>query len=405
MMNVKDIKVLSVGTLGNAQIDVDASASYDWCEGLYLKPPKGARELTSKNEVDSLRFDLEKYDAILLWHQNLNIPTIALLNKILKKKKLALIIGNSHGYNKSISELIELYGLKVPNLYMDYYSMWGQYFTDRYKYIYKKDPLRNHLLSLGSIRHDYLYKNYRWNKNKTKGKVLVIHEPVTAESWNDPSPIGDNRVTEVIIENLRKNGIPFDFKVHPNWPDFISNSGKPMWKPPSNINIVNIPIQEMINYDAVIASWSSIQFEALAMGIPVINIKYDYPTLNNSEWGPAKLGLLKPTEAKQIHDSFYEIEKNGPKVDMGILKYFLGELGNVDKVYYEFIEKYINHLNSFPSARFKKRFMRKIYYNIRYKLRLIIKHLISPIVPYIVRVQIKAAVNKFRSFPSVIIKR
>lgn len=353
---MNNVKVLSVGTYANTEIDIESSSSYDWCDGLYLRPPKKAKKLMSKEEVDLLDIDLKKYAAILLWHQTFNEPITALLNKVLKVNSSILIIGNSHGYNKSISELINLYGLRVPQLYMDYYSMWGPYFTDRYRVLYKKDPYRQHLLSLGSLRHDYLYKNFHWNKNKTSGKVLVIHEPVTSESWNDPSPIGDNKITESVIKILEKNGISFDFKVHPNWSDFISNSGKHMWCPPSNVKIVNIPISKMINYEAIIASWSSIQFEALAMGIPVINIKYDYPKLNNSEWGPGKLGLLKAISPEQIPNHLDKFSKKGASVDINLLKYFLGDLGQIGDKYYRFIQKKTNQF-----AKFKRFLRRKSY--------------------------------------------
>jgi len=358
---MKDIKVLSIGAFGNAEIDVEASSSYKWCDGLYLRPHRGARELMSEEEVDSLEIDLGKYSAILLWRQGLDKPTIALLNRIFEVNLSILIIGNPHGYNKSISEQIYLYGIKVPQLYMDYYNLWGPYFINRYNAFYKKDPHKQHLLSLGSLRHDYLYKNFRWDKNRTNGKVLVIHEPVSSECWNDPSPIGDNRVSESIIENLEKNGIPFDFKVHPNWPVFTSNSGKQMWHPSSNVNVVNIPIPEMLNYEAVIASWSSIQFEALAMGIPVINIKYDYPKVNNSEWGPGKLGLLKAINPEKIPDYLDNIRKKVANIDMNLLEYFLGDLGQIDDTYYRFIQK-----QTTQSAKFK-RLLRRKDYNIREK--------------------------------------
>jgi tetratricopeptide (TPR) repeat protein len=358
--SMRDIKVLSIGDTGNAEIDVIASSSFEWCDGLYLKPHKGARDLMPKEEIDllidSLKLDVKKYSAILVWQQGLSESMICLLNKILKVNPSILIIGNSHGYNKSISEVIELYKLRVPQFYMDYYSMWGQYFTDRYKRFYKKDPYKEHLLSLGSLRHDYLYKNFCWNKNNTNGKVLVIHEVDTSEAWNDPSPIGDYKVTESVIEILEKNNIPFDLKVHPNWPDFISSSGKPMWRPPSSVNVVNIPIPKMVDYEAIIASWSSTQFDALAMGIPVINIKYDYPKVNNSEWGPGKLGLLKAVNAEKIPECLDEIHRKGANINMDLLKYFLGDLGKIGDTYYSFIQKHITQ-----SAKFKRYIRRKNY--------------------------------------------
>ena len=349
-------RVLSIGSIGNTEIDIAASASYPWCDSVYLKPHKGASKLMSKKEVDSLNIDLKEYKAVLLWHQVPNEPTLALLNRIFKINPSVLILGNSHGYNKSISELIDLYGLRVPQICMDYYSMWGPYFTDRYKEIYQQNPYANHIVSLGSLRHDHLYKNFRWNKNKTNSKILVIHEPVTSESWSDPSPIGDNRVTESIIEHLEKSSIPFDFKVHPNWPDFISNSGKPMWNPPEHVNVVNIAIQDMIEYDAVIASWSSIQFEALAMNMPVINIKYDYPKVNNSEWGPGKLGLLKGIEPEEIPAHLENTSQESKKVDRNLLNYFLGNLGRVESTYYPFIQKEVDR-----PGRMRMKLMRKSY--------------------------------------------
>ena len=251
------------------------------------------------------------------------------MKRVIKENPSILIIGNSHGYNKSIPELYDLYKLNVPQLYMDYYSMWGPYFTDRYKEVIGINPFKRNILSLGSLRHDFLFKNFKWDRGKTNGKVLMIHEPVSSEGWNDisPEPIGDNRVSESMIEELDRNNIPFDFKVHPNWTDFISNTGDQMWKPHSRVNVVNIPITEMIKYEAVIASWSSIQFEALTMGMPVINVEYKYPTVNDSEWGPGRHGLLKAIKPEDIPHALETVGKSGSVVDMKLLEYFLKRQG------------------------------------------------------------------------------
>ncbi len=340
-----ELKVLSIGIHSVTGIDVEASSNNNWCDGLYLPPIEGGRELMSVEEVNKIKIDSNRYGAILLWHQSIHLQLKLLLDEILIRNPSICIIGNSHGYNKSISELIDGGSLNVPQYYMDFYSMWGKYFTDRYKRVYKKNPYKHHLLSLGSLRHEYLYKNFKWDKNKTNGRVLVIHEPVTSESWNEYYPIGDNRITESILEELERKNIPFDFKVHPNWPDFISNSFKPMWRPPSHVNLVDVPMTEMINYDAVIASWSSVQFDALAMRMPVINIKYDYPKEYNSEWGPGKYGLLKSHDFKDISASLAENARIASSIDMNILTYFLGDLGNISENYYSFLKNKSNTLD------------------------------------------------------------
>jgi hypothetical protein len=351
-------KVISVGTLGNTKIDIDASSSLPWCDGLYLKPIAGARKKMPKEELETLDIDFKQYRAVLIWHQVIQEPLLTFLKKLVKINPAALIIGNSHGYNKSISELFDLYGLSMPHYFTNYYSMWGPYFTNRYEEIYRSKAQKKNILSLGSLRHDYLFKNFRWDKNKTNGKLLLIHEPETAESWNDPSPIGDNRLSESIIAELDKAKIPFDYKVHPNWPDFISNADAPMWRPPANVDIVNISIEEMLEYEAVVASWSSVQFDAMAMGIPIINIDYDYPAINHSEWGPGKLGLLKPIKPEQIKRVFEKSQYLQPP-DRELLNYFLGDLGKVGDHYYEFIKSKLNFSNT-ASRLFKRKFANSI---------------------------------------------
>jgi hypothetical protein len=334
---LREPRALSVGTLGNTQIDMEASASFPWCDSLYLKPHVGARVQASEEEAERAQVDFGRYEAILIWHQNPEYgPLRVFFKRALHENPGLLVIGNSHGYNKSVSELFDIYGLRLPQCHLDYYSMWGCYFTDRYRAIYGRDPFARGLVALGSLRHDYLYRKHRWNRDRTNGKVLVVHEPMTSESWDDQSPIGDNRVTESILESLDKHGIAFDFKVHPNWPDFRSNSDRPMWRPPGNVNVVNIPIAEMLRYEAVIASWSSSQFEAMAMGIPVINIEYLYPTISHSEWGPGRYGLLKPIKPDLIPTA---LDKRDPAkdVDFRLLCYFLGDLGRVDETYFGFI--------------------------------------------------------------------
>lgn len=338
---MNDNRVLSVGTLGNTKIDIDASSSCPWCDGLYLEPQVGARKKMLPEDLEKLDIDFRQYRAVLVWHQFIHEPLLTFLHKFVKVDPSVLIIGNSHGYNKSVSELLDIYGLSMPHYFTNYYSMWGPYFTDKYEEIYREKAGKKNILSLGSLRHDYLFKNVRWDKNKTNGKLLLIHEPDTAESWDDPSPIGDNRLSESIIEALDKANIPFDYKIHPNWPDFIGNTGTRMWQPPAHVNKVFIPIEEMSKYEAVVASWSSSQFDAMAMGIPIINIEYDYPTISHSEWGPGKHGLLKPIKPGQIK-SVFENSRHLQPLNQELINYFLGDLGRVGEHYYEFIKSKLN---------------------------------------------------------------
>lgn len=355
-------KVLSIGTLGNSRIDIEASASNEWCSGLFFKPRGKTDQLVSESEVGIEEVDFRIYDALLVWHQALPEPLLSMVKRAVRMNPAMLIIGNSHGYNKSIPELYRYYKMKVPQLYMDYYSMWGPYFTQRYREVFGVDAAKRNILSLGSLRHDYLFKHFRWDKNKTNGKVLLIHEPVSSEGWNDPSPvpIGDNRISDSIIDVLQKSKIPFDFKVHPNWPDFISNIGKKMWSPPPNVPVVDISIIDMLKYEAIIASWSSIQFEALSMEIPVVNVQYTYPTIHDSEWGPGKYGLLNPVKPEQIPDCLDKSMRARQAVDLDLLKFFLGDLGYVSKGYYQFIKS-----RSSISRRLKRRMTRQARTRIR----------------------------------------
>jgi hypothetical protein len=354
-----DPQAISVGTLGNSKIDIDASESHDWCTGLYFSPREESDNLVSDGGIKVKDIDFRNYQALLVWHQALPEPLLTLVKLAVKSNPSILIIGNSHGYNKSIPELYQYYKLKVPQLHMDYYSMWGPYFTQRYREVFGVDARKRRILSLGSLRHDYLYRNFKWDKNRTNGRVLVIHEPVSAEGWNDPSPqpIGDNRVSDSIIAVLERENIPFDFKVHPNWPDFKSHNGKKMWSPPRGVRVVNISITDMLRYEAVVASWSSIQFEALSMGIPVINIKYTYPAVNQSEWGPGKYGLLAPVECGRIPDILNQRKTLNRPADMELLKFFLGDLGWVHQTYYRFIREKSRGL--FRFNRFAGRLARK----------------------------------------------
>jgi hypothetical protein len=348
-------KVLSIGTLGNSKIDIEASASNKWCSGIYFQPLSGSSQLCSSDGIDINDMDFKAYDALLVWHQALPEPLLTIVKKAVRINPSLLIIGNSHGYNKSIPELYRFYKLKVPQLYMDFYSMWGPYFTQRYRDVFGIEARKRNILSLGSLRHDYLYRHFSWDQSKTNGKVLLIHEPVSSEGWNDPSPepIGDNRVSDSILEALSKYKISFDFKVHPNWPDFISNTGRKMWRPPTDVNVVDIPIIDMLKYEAIIASWSSIQFEALSMGIPVINIQYTYPTVNDSEWGPGKYGLLKPIQPDQILQCLDRPRSGNNRVDNRLLNFFLGDLGKLSETYYQFMKSKLD-----LQSRLSRRLMR-----------------------------------------------
>ena len=163
---------------------------------------------------------------------------------------------------------------------------------------------------------------------------MVIHEPTTEECEGSVSSIGSNELSSQILESLDKQGIPFDFKVHPNWPDFISNDGKPMWSPPDGTSIVDIPILDILKYDAVISTWSSVIFECVALGVPNINIQYDYPTANQAEWGPGRYNLVPTWKPDEISNAL-TVKQN---IDPKLIRYFLGDLGKVFENYRNFLE-------------------------------------------------------------------
>ena len=57
---MRNPKVLSIGTLGNTEIDIKASSSHDWCQGLYLKPENKETNLCTEDRIKELNIQMNK---------------------------------------------------------------------------------------------------------------------------------------------------------------------------------------------------------------------------------------------------------------------------------------------------------------------------------------------------------
>jgi hypothetical protein len=215
----------------------------------------------------------------------------------------------------------------------------GKYFLDRFEEIMAKNPVSQRWINIGSITHDYLYKNFKWNCHANNGKALIIHEPNLKDCEGDPFPHESEDITDYAISSIISSGIKVDMKPHPNWKNFIGNDGAKL-KKPDNVNIVDISVEEIVNYSLIVGSRSTMLLDAVAMGIPTLAIE-SISGWQDDNYPPVQHGLqgLVPTcPLKDFSKGLADFFNREPNYDIALRNYFLGPLGQVSENYYNFIQ-------------------------------------------------------------------
>jgi len=306
---------------------------FGWCDVYATSRTQQITGLIGPNEdIDKLKIDFRQYDVLLLQHENRLDEYAARLAK--KQNPNIVIIGNQHGYYKSILQIKHF----PPDSY-DYWNTWGQYWLDRSQKVLGRTPKK--WINIGSYLHSYYYKTKKWQPLKKNKKALVIYEPNTNESYQDPKPELHSSKTDAIIKALNELDIPYDIKAHPLWANLKGNDGQSMWKPPKKMK--DFAVDKIINYSLILGSRSTLLFDAIAMGIPVIGIAIS-ASWEDDEYAPQKLKLFPYTDNDKklphmISKHFNKkINYNSQKV-----RYFLGDLNQTDKKYLAFCLKVAKH--------------------------------------------------------------
>ena len=329
------MKALAISFYGSTDLHIRAVESTGWCDAYYLRPDKLVGGIAgSIEELQNLNIDYGKYDAALIFQDSLVSVQKYFVEQCVQYG--LTVYANQHGFNKSIHQIVE----GAPNLYSKYWNCTGQYFLDRFRQVVGTEPLNRRWISIGSLVHDYLYKNYRWDKRNNNGKALIIHEPDLRDCEGDIHPHDSETITSFVISELHKAGIPADFKPHPNWKNFIGNSGKPL-KKPRGVPVVDIKVEEIVNYAMVIGSRSSMLLEAAVMGIPTLAVE------STSSWDDDKYPPVEEGERGLIPTYSRKNFKNGlakhfnitHKYDLKKLQYYCGPFGHIALDYRNFIEK------------------------------------------------------------------
>ncbi|MFH1727681.1 MAG: hypothetical protein ABIA04_04610 [Pseudomonadota bacterium] len=346
-----EVRAFCVGFYENAKQILKAIEVLPWCDTFYCEQRKGdpgGMPGTVEN-LQKLNINYKAYNTCLTFNDAF-FNSLKLLSENCYENGIQ-IYANEHGYDKSVLQIEK----HSPNVYAKYWNAMGPYWMDRFKLCVKKNPLSRRWISIGSLRNDYLYKYFRWDKNRHNGKVLVLHEPDTDLCERDNIPLKPSSTTKRTIEILNELNIAFDFKLHPSWSNFVGNlyndnflaeqstgTGAKLWKP-DNCMMVNIDLAEMRNYSLVIGCYSSALLDAVSMDIPVINVSFDYPTKLQSHWGPGEMGLFPRYSVNQLKEAIPKHLNLKMNYDFEKVKYFLGPLGKVSENYKEFIEKDFNH--------------------------------------------------------------
>lgn len=324
------MKIMAIGFYRHAKLRLNALKATGWCDTYYLQPKeKAAGALGTVDELKRLNIDFKQYDAALIFQEGLH-PSQKYFNEQCIKNNVT-IYANQHGFNKSILQIVNY----TPNIYSKYWNCMGKYFLDRFKEVMGRDPITQRWICIGSLAHDYLYKNYRWKERDNNGKALIIHEPDLKICEGDPHPHDSEGITNYIIKKLKAEGIEANMKVHPNWKNFIGNIGEPLDKP-EGVNFVYIDVEDIVDYALVIGSRSTMLLDAVSMGIPTMALE------SSSDWEddkypPVEEGLIPTFSKEKFGDGFKKCFNKRPECDESFRNYFLGPLGKVADNYYEFI--------------------------------------------------------------------
>jgi surface carbohydrate biosynthesis protein (TIGR04326 family) len=141
---------------------------------------------------------------------------------------------------------------------------------------------------IGALRYQHLEKKKFSRKEHTVKIVLVA----LSAGVNDSLELAH----KVISALANHEGIIVDLKCHPTLPfSIISQHIREL---PNNVRIREDPIEKLLaNSDILVYAESTVCIEALAMGVPIINIKSDHRIdMNIFEGIDAVLSVSNPTE-------------------------------------------------------------------------------------------------------------
>ena len=322
---------MAVGFISNTINHINAIDDVSWCDTYFIEPDeKVCANIGSIEKLEELNIPYANYDAAIIFSDGL-APALKYFNDKCIDNNIT-IYANQHGFNKSILQI----ECGTPNDYSKYWNCMGRYFLDRYEEVLDSPAKSRRWISIGSLMHDYLYKNFKWDENRNNGKALIIHEPDLQKCEGDKYPHDSEIITKYFIENFRDLGIIADLKPHPNWKNFIGNSGEALERP-EGVNVRDIKLEEIKNYALIAGSRSTMLLDAASMGIPTIALESssNWP---DDKYPPVEKGGLIPVYNKtNLENGIKERFNVKPKYNETERNYYLGPLGMVADYYYDFI--------------------------------------------------------------------
>ncbi|NQT24629.1 hypothetical protein HQ585_04680, partial [candidate division KSB1 bacterium] len=284
------MKAIAVGFISNTINHIRALDHASWCDTYFVEPDqKNNANIGSIEKLEELNIPYSNYDAALIFADG-SAPAIKYFNEKCIVNDVT-IYGNQHGFNKSILQI-----KNTPNEYSKYWNCMGKYFLDRYAEVMNLPALSRRWISIGSLMHDYLYKYFRWDEKSNNGKALIIHEPDLHKCEGDKYPHDSENITKIFIEKFKDLEIEADLKPHPNWKNFVGNSGEALERP-EGVNIKDIQLEEINNYALIAGSRSTMLLDAASMGIPTIALESssNWP---DDKYPPVEKGGLIPVYNK-----------------------------------------------------------------------------------------------------------
>ena len=325
------MRAVAIGFFNNIKNHLMALDASNWCDTYFLAPDSTVGGIAgSIKNLEELNIPFNIYDAALIFADS-SAPALKYFNNKCLENNIT-IYANQHGFNKSILQI----ECGTPNDYSKYWNCMGKYFLDRYEEVMGSSAASRRWISIGSLMHDYLYRNFKWYKASNNGKVLIIHEPDLQKCEGDKYPHDSEEVTKYLIEAFTDLGIEPDLKPHPNWNNFIGNSGEALEKP-AGVNIVDISLEEIKNYALIAGSRSTMLLDAASMGIPTIALE------SSSNWPDDKYppvekdGLIPVYNKTNLKNGIKERFNVTPDYNESDRNYYLGQLGTVAENYHDFI--------------------------------------------------------------------
>lgn len=343
-------KILAISFYGSTKHQLVPFKKIDFVDTIAFETNKyNAGIPGSIEDFEKLNIDYSKYYAVITWGDSL-FPVIEYFFRKCLSHKIT-IYGNQHGVNKSILQII----FSAPNKYCKYWLAEGQFMIDRFKEVTKCNAIENRWYSIGSPHHEYVYKNFKWSKENTNNKVLIIHEPNLFIAENDKRCHNSEEIIDSMIEDLKEMNIEIDLKVHPNWKGSTGNSGKLLKK--FNCNYVDITFDEIVKYNLVVGSRSSLLYESYLMNIPVLAIK------SKSDWPDDKIsfldcGIVDSYDLKDFKKAVRLHFDNPKDINFEKVKYLSGDIEHNLNNYLAFIDNDSKSLMGQLNKNTYKRFLK-----------------------------------------------